>query len=87
MSGSIADPGVKVKVVMEVRDNWYATFQESNGRLLAVGLYLPKPADGIKTIQLPWGDPRVPALLQKLNTRWHGEQIVGTIVSEEEDAP
>jgi hypothetical protein len=79
----IADPAEQERVVMEIRDNWYVTYQESNGRVLSVGIYLPPPADGVKTVQLPWRDPAILRLLQQFNTRWHGEQVVGTIVNKE----
>lgn len=86
MSGTAEDPPIKIQTVMEVRDNWYVTYQTSNRRVLAVGLYLPAPADGITTELVPWGHPIIPELLQLLNTRWHGDQLIGTIVSTDDDA-
>lgn len=77
MSGKIDDPREGIRFVAEVHDNWYAIRQESNRRLLSVGVYLPAPAEGIVTERVE--QTAVIALLMELDKRSRGPSLVGTI--------
>ncbi len=74
MSMNMAVPDVEIRMTMEVRDNWYA-IRAFDGRLLAVGVYLPAPAEGIVTKPIDTATARV--LLAQLAERSHGSQVVG----------
>lgn len=67
-------PGVGVRAVFEVRDNWYAV-RGPHGRLLMVGTYLPKAEMGITTGIVSPEDARV--LMVELQNRSRTDPLVG----------
>ncbi len=80
MSGNVVMGEVTAKMVIEVTDNWYAVFTTA-GRLLMVGTYLPKEADGVFFQKITHEQAR--AMLAKLTDRTHQTGPVGTFVSEQ----